>query len=55
MNIEMKALQKNNTWDIVDQPKEPVKCRWMFIVKCNAYGTVERYKARLVAKGFTQT
>ncbi|CAL2259326.1 unnamed protein product [Prunus armeniaca] len=57
MNIEMEALQKNNTWDIVDLPKgmKPVGCRWVFIVKYNADGTVERYKARLVAKGFTQT
>ncbi|BBN67319.1 transposable element gene [Prunus dulcis] len=56
MNIEMEALQKNNTWDIVDLPKgtKPVGCRWVFTVKYNADGTVERYKARLVAKGFTQ-
>ncbi|CAL2226844.1 unnamed protein product [Prunus armeniaca] len=53
----MKALQKNNTWDIVDLPKgtKPIGCRWMFTVKYNADGTVERYKARLVAKWFTQT
>ncbi|CAL8088305.1 unnamed protein product [Prunus armeniaca] len=57
MNIEMEALQKNNTWDIVDLPKgkKHVECRWVFTVKYNADGTVERYKARLVAKGFTQT
>ncbi|CAL2270507.1 unnamed protein product [Prunus armeniaca] len=57
MNIEMEALQKNNTWDIVDLPKgtKPVGCRWVFTFKYNADGTVERYKARLVAKGFTQT
>ncbi|CAL8998460.1 unnamed protein product [Prunus brigantina] len=47
----------NNTWDIVNLPKgtKPVGCRWVFTVKYNADGTVERYKARLVAKGFTQT
>ncbi|KAI5350064.1 hypothetical protein L3X38_002955 [Prunus dulcis] len=46
MNIEMEALQKNNTWDIVDLPKgtKPVGCKWMFTVKYNAYGIVERYK-----------
>ncbi|CAL2259305.1 unnamed protein product [Prunus armeniaca] len=34
---------------------KPIGCRWVFIVKYNVDGTVERYKARLVAKGFTQT
>ncbi|CAL9018430.1 unnamed protein product, partial [Prunus brigantina] len=34
---------------------KPVGCRWVFTIKYNADGTVERYKARLVAKGFTQT
>ncbi|KAI5314324.1 hypothetical protein L3X38_043500 [Prunus dulcis] len=29
INIEMEALQKNNTWDIVDLPKgtKPCRCR----------------------------
>ena len=35
--------------------KRPVGCKWVFMVKYNPDGKVERYKARLVAKGFTQT
>uniref|UniRef100_A0A2N9F081 Uncharacterized protein n=1 Tax=Fagus sylvatica TaxID=28930 RepID=A0A2N9F081_FAGSY len=32
-----------------------VGCRWVFTVKQNPDGTVDRLKARLVTKGFTQT
>ncbi|CAN1170240.1 Retrovirus-related Pol polyprotein from transposon TNT 1-94 [Linum perenne] len=54
---EMKALVKNDTWTMVDLPpgKSTVGCKWVFTIKCNADGSVERYKARLVARGFTQT
>ena len=54
---EMQALSKNNTWELVSLPngKKPVGCKWVFTIKHNADGTIERYKARLVAKGFTQT
>jgi hypothetical protein len=54
---EMKALAKNGTWELVKLPegKKPVGCKWIFTVKHNADGSVERYKARLVARGFTQT
>ena len=30
-------------------------CKWIFFIKYNADGSVNRYKARLIAKGFTQT
>lgn len=54
---EMNALEKNNTWVLTDLPrgKTVVGCRWVYTVKYNANGSIERYKARLVAKGYTQT
>ena len=57
MNIEMEALNKNKTWELVPLPagKRPVGCKWVYTVKYRADGSIERYKAKLVAKGFTQT
>lgn len=54
---EMKALEKNATWEKVKLPsgKKLVGCKWVFTVKYNSDGSLERRKARLVAKGFTQT
>jgi hypothetical protein len=56
MNEEMKALQKNATWELVPLPKgmKIVGCRWVFTVKLNPDGSIDRYKARLVAKEYTQ-
>ncbi|WJZ99925.1 hypothetical protein VitviT2T_018330 [Vitis vinifera] len=57
MNEEMKSLQKNETWELVECPpgKKPIGCRWMYTVKYKANSIIERFKARLVAKGYTQT
>uniref|UniRef100_A0A2N9FBM1 Integrase catalytic domain-containing protein n=1 Tax=Fagus sylvatica TaxID=28930 RepID=A0A2N9FBM1_FAGSY len=57
MEEEMHALDLNHTWDLVHKPAGTsiVGCRWVFTVKQNPNGTVDRLKARLVAKGFTQT
>lgn len=56
MNEEIKALEANNTWSLVTLPpdKHCIGCRWMYKVKYNSNGSVDRYKARLVAKGYTQ-
>ena len=53
---EMKALAKNGTWELIDLSfgKKPVGCKWVFTVKLNADGSIERLKARLMAKGFSQ-
>lgn len=54
---EMRALEKNAIWDKVDMPngKNVICSKWVFTVKYNLDGSLERYKARLVAKGFAQT
>lgn len=56
MQHEITALESNNTWELVDLPKDKhvIGCRWVYKIKHRADGTIERHKARLVAKGFTQ-
>ena len=56
MNLEIKALEDNDTWEVTVLPpgKVPIGCKWVFRIKCRADGTIEKYKARLVAKGYTQ-
>jgi len=56
MYNEIKALELNNTWSIVDLPpsKKAIGCKWVYKVKLKSDGTIERHKAGLVAKGYNQ-
>ncbi|KAE8730595.1 hypothetical protein F3Y22_tig00002919pilonHSYRG00225 [Hibiscus syriacus] len=53
---EFNALQQNGTWTLVQLPegRSAVGCKWLFKIKKNDDGTVQRHKARLVAKGYSQ-
>ncbi|KAA8490359.1 Retrovirus-related Pol polyprotein from transposon TNT 1-94 [Porphyridium purpureum] len=56
LNEELKSLIDSDTWIVVDKPKDKntVKCKWIFKVKFDVTGSIDRYKCRLVAKGFSQ-
>lgn len=53
---EMESLKKNNTWTVCKLPegRNPIPCKWVFKIKYNEDGEIDKYKARLVAKGFLQ-
>jgi hypothetical protein len=53
---EMEAHMENGTWELVQLPprRKAIGSKWVFKVKRNPDGSVERYKARLVAKSCAQ-
>jgi len=49
-------LLHSPTWDLVPLPpnRQAIGCKWIFRVKENVNGSINRFKARLVAKRFHQ-
>lgn len=56
MKLEINAIKRNNTWELVVLPKgmKTIGVKWVFKMKYNEHGEVDKYKARLVAKGYAQ-
>ena len=56
MENEIVSLHDNNVWELVELPEDrkAVGSKWVFKVKTNADGSIERCKARLVAQGYSQ-
>jgi len=56
MRDEMNNHSENRTWSLVPRPENcnVIGSGWVFQLKYNADGTIERHKTRLVAMGYNQ-
>lgn len=55
-NNEMASLEENEMWQLTLLPKceKAIPCNWVYRVKTNPDGNIDKYKARLIVKGFIQ-
>lgn len=53
---EISSIEKNKTWSLVDLPIgfNAIGLKWVFKIKRNSDGSINKNKARLVAKGYVQ-
>ena len=53
---EMKLIEENKTWELVDPPPgcRPIGLKWVYKVKRDERGAIVKHKVRLVAQGFVQ-
>ena len=56
MDLEMEAIHKNGTWELMELPKggKKVGVKWIYKTKFNENGEVDKYKDRLIANGYIQ-
>lgn len=56
MDNEIAAIEKNDTWELVDLPpgQKSIGVKWVYKTKINEKGEIDKHKARLVAKGYKQ-
>jgi hypothetical protein len=49
-------MSSNKVWDLVEIPNgvKPVDCKWVYKIKRDSKGNVDKFKARLIEKGYTQ-
>ena len=53
---EILSITRLETWTLVDLPQgvKPIGLKWIFKLKKNSDGSINKHKARLVAKGYVQ-
>ncbi|CAI7738382.1 unnamed protein product [Closterium sp. NIES-54] len=56
MESELKSIEGNGTWELVELPegRKAITSKWLFKIKSNADGKIERYKSRFLGKGYQQ-
>ncbi|MDV3181141.1 MAG: reverse transcriptase domain-containing protein [Candidatus Phytoplasma australasiaticum] len=56
MDEEIKFIERNHTWNLVELPPNGKKIgmKWIYKTKLNELEEIDKYKGRLVMKGYTQ-
>ncbi|GFY76746.1 retrovirus-related Pol polyprotein from transposon TNT 1-94 [Trichonephila inaurata madagascariensis] len=56
MESEMNSLNESYTWELSDLPvgAKAIPCKWVYRLKTNPDGSINKHKVRLVARGFSQ-
>ncbi|GFU87634.1 retrovirus-related Pol polyprotein from transposon TNT 1-94 [Trichonephila clavipes] len=56
MESEMNSLSENPTWDLIGLPvgAKAIPCKWVYRLKTNPEGSINKYNARHNAKSFSQ-
>jgi Reverse transcriptase (RNA-dependent DNA polymerase) len=56
MREELNSLDELNTWELTELPegRKAIGNKWVFKIKLDENGNVDRYKAPLVVKGYNQ-
>jgi hypothetical protein len=56
MEEKLRSMSSNDIWDLVEisDGAKRVGYKWVYKMKYDSKGKIERFKARLVAEGFTQ-
>lgn len=52
MKEEVRALEKNNTWEVVSLPqgKRIIRCKWIFTIKYRADGNIGKVQGEACSK-----
>ena len=58
MDVEIQDLMKHDTWELVPKSEVPkshkvAKSRWVYRIKTNKDGSIERFKSRFVVCGYS--
>ena len=55
MDKEIECIEKNQTWELVDVPKDKdvINVKWIYKTKQDVDGNVQKHKERMVVRGFT--
>ena len=53
---KLSAIERTKTWELTDLPhnKKSIDLKWVFKLKLNPNGSIDKRKARLVVRGFLQ-